>query len=248
MNVLVVDDSRLARQELRRLLQRHPDVTVVGEAANADEAQLRIGELQPDLLLLDIHMPGRTGFELLAGLEGAAPQVVFTTAFDQYAVQAFEVNALDYLLKPVDEQRLAAALAKARAAHQPEAADAPEPAETATAPRELLRESDQVFVKDGERCWFVRLQDVKLLEVADNYTRLHFHDVHPLIPRTLQQLEARLDPAVFFRANRQQIINLKWIEHIEPWFSSTLKIRLRGGGEVEVSRQQSMRFREALSF
>ncbi|MCC3160768.1 LytTR family DNA-binding domain-containing protein [Hymenobacter sp. 15J16-1T3B] len=246
MNVLVVDDSRLARQELRRLLQRHPDVTVVGEAANADEAQQRIGELRPDLLLLDIHMPGRSGFELLAGLEGATPQVVFTTAFDQYAVQAFEVNALDYLLKPVDEQRLAAALAKARAAAHPEPADAPD---AAPAPaRELLRETDQVFVKDGERCWFVRLQEVKLLEVADNYTRLHFHDVHPLIPRTLQQLEARLDPAVFFRANRQQIINLKWIEHIEPWFSSTLKIRLRGGGEVEVSRQQSMRFREALSF
>lgn len=242
MNVLVVDDSRLARQELRRLLQRHPDVTVVGEAANADEAQLRIGELRPDLLLLDIHMPGRTGFELLAGLEGAAPQVVFTTAFDQYAVQAFEVNALDYLLKPVDEHRLAAALAKARATRPP---DAEAPAEPI---RELLRETDQVFVKEGERCWFVRLQDVRLLEVADNYTRLHFHDVHPLIPRTLQQLEARLDPAVFFRANRQQIINLKWVEHIEPWFSSTLKIRLRGGGEVEVSRQQSMRFREALSF
>ncbi|OON67215.1 LytR/AlgR family response regulator transcription factor [Hymenobacter sp. CRA2] len=244
MNVLLVDDSRLARQELRRLLQRHPDVAVVGEAANADEAVASIQALNPDLLLLDIHMPGRTGFELLAGLHGAAPQVIFTTAFDQYAVQAFEVNALDYLLKPVDEQRLAAALAKARAAL---VADA-EGAEPAVPHRDLLRETDQVFVKDGERCWFVRLQDVKLLEVADNYTRLHFHDVHPLIPRTLQQLEARLDPAVFFRVNRQQIVNLKWIEHIEPWFSSTLKIMLRGGGEVEVSRQQSMRFREALSF
>ena len=243
MNVLVADDSRLARQELRRLLQRHPDVTIVGEAANADEAAARIAELQPELLLLDIHMPGRSGFELLADLPAAAPQVIFTTAFDQYAVQAFEVNALDYLLKPVDEQRLTAALAKARTAltAEPDATSEPPPS------RELLRETDQVFVKDGERCWFVRLQDVKLLEVADNYTRLHFHDVHPLIPRTLQQLEARLDPAVFFRVNRQQIINLKWIEHIEPWFSSTLKLTLRGGGEVEVSRQQSMRFREALS-
>ncbi|GAB2954331.1 LytTR family DNA-binding domain-containing protein [Hymenobacter coalescens] len=245
MKTLIVDDSRLARQELRRLLQRHPDVVVVGDAAHAAEAEARIAELTPDLLLLDIHMPGRSGFELLAGLPSAAPQVIFTTAFDQYAVQAFEVNALDYLLKPVDEQRLAAALAKARAALVAEADAAPEPAPPS---RELLRETDQVFVKDGERCWFVRLQDVKLLEVADNYTRLHFHDVHPLIPRTLQQLEARLDPAVFFRVNRQQIINLKWVEHIEPWFSSTLKISLRGGGEVEVSRQQSMRFREALSF
>jgi two-component system LytT family response regulator len=243
MNVLLVDDSRLARQELRRLLLRHPDVTVIGEAAHAAEAATRIAELRPDLLLLDIHMPGRSGFELLTDLADAAPQVIFTTAFDQYAVQAFEVNALDYLLKPVDEQRLAAALAKARTALVAEPEHSPEVAPA----RELLRETDQVFVKEGERCWFVRLQDVKLLEVADNYTRLHFHDVHPLIPRTLQQLEARLDPAVFFRVNRQQIINLKWVEHIEPWFSSTLKISLRGGGEVEVSRQQSMRFREALS-
>ncbi|KAA9339151.1 response regulator transcription factor [Hymenobacter busanensis] len=244
MNILLVDDSRLARQELRRLLQRHPDATVVGEAAHADEAQQRIGELQPDVLLLDIHMPGRSGFELLAGLDGAVPQVIFTTAFDQYAVQAFEVNALDYLLKPVDEQRLAAALAKARMALVAEAE--PETAEPPAA-RELLRETDQVFVKDGERCWFVRLADVKLLEVADNYTRVHFHDVRPLITRSLQHLEARLDPKVFFRANRQQIINLKWIESVEPWFSNTLKIRLRGGQEVEVSRQQSIRFREALS-
>ncbi|KUG09810.1 LytR/AlgR family response regulator transcription factor [Solirubrum puertoriconensis] len=244
MNILLVDDSRLARQELRRLLQRHPDAVVVGEAANADEATTRIAELQPDVLLLDIHMPGRSGFELLAGLDGPAPHVIFTTAFDQYAVQAFEVNALDYLLKPVDEQRLGAALAKARTALSTDSADEPE----AVAPsRELLRENDQVFVKDGERCWFVRLADVRLLEVADNYTRLHFHDVHPLISRTLQQLESRLDPNVFFRANRQQIINLKHIEHIEPWFSSTLKIQLRGGPEVEVSRQQSMRFREAMS-
>ncbi|UYZ60865.1 LytR/AlgR family response regulator transcription factor [Hymenobacter latericus] len=244
MNILLVDDSRLARQELRRLLQRHPDVAVVGEAANADEATARLAELRPDVLLLDIHMPGRSGFELLADLEGAAPHVIFTTAFDQYAVQAFEVNALDYLLKPVDEQRLGAALAKARTALSTDPADEP----VAAAPaRELLRETDQVFVKDGERCWFVRLADVRLFEVADNYTRLHFHDEHPLISRTLQQLESRLDPNVFFRANRQQIINLKHIERIEPWFSSTLKIQLRGGSEVEVSRQQSMRFREALS-
>ncbi|AYA36937.1 DNA-binding response regulator [Hymenobacter oligotrophus] len=247
MNILLVDDSRLARQELRRLLQRHPDAAVVGEAANADEAAARIAELQPDVLLLDIHMPGRTGFELLADLDGAAPHVIFTTAFDQYAVQAFEVNALDYLLKPVDEQRLGAALAKARAALSAEPAAADEPTAAAAPARELLRETDQVFVKDGERCWFVRLADVRLLEVAENYTRLHFHDEHPLISRTLHQLESRLDPAVFFRVNRQQIINLKHIERIEPWFSSTLKIQLRGGPEVEVSRQQSIRFREALS-
>ncbi|WP_400191654.1 LytR/AlgR family response regulator transcription factor [Hymenobacter sp. B81] len=242
MKILIVDDSRLARQELRHLLQRHPDVQVVGEARHADEAQAQLVQLQPEVLLLDIHMPGRSGFELLASLD-QAPHVIFTTAFDQYAIQAFEVNALDYLLKPVDEQRLATALAKARAALVAEAEAPAEP----PAGRSLLRETDQVFVKDGERCWFVRLADVKLLEVADNYTRVHFHDVRPLITRSLQHLEARLDPQVFFRANRQQIINLKWVEQVEPWFSNSLKITLRGGTEVEVSRQQSIRFREALS-
>ncbi|MBC6698161.1 LytR/AlgR family response regulator transcription factor [Hymenobacter puniceus] len=248
MNVLLVDDSRLARTELRHLLQAFPDVTVVGEARHAAEARTRLQELRPDLLLLDIHMPGETGFELLASLE-AAPHVVFTTAYDEYALRAFEVNALDYLLKPVQESRLAAALEKARAKLMP-AAEAPTPA-SAALPNEpaptLLTEHDQVFVKDGERCWFVRLSDIRLFEINGSYTQIYFEQHRPLIPRTLQHLEQRLDSRVFFRANRQQIINLKWIEGIEPWFSSTLKIRLRGGPEVEVSRQQSARFRELLS-
>ncbi|SHK86346.1 LytR/AlgR family response regulator transcription factor [Hymenobacter psychrotolerans] len=250
MNVLLVDDSRLARTELRHLLQAFPDVTVVGEARHAAEARTRLQELRPDLLLLDIHMPGETGFELLASLE-AAPHVIFTTAYDEYALRAFEVNALDYLLKPVQETRLAAALEKARAKLL-----APALAETAAVPVSpvpdepaptLLTEHDQVFVKDGERCWFVRLSDIRLFEINGSYTRIYFEQHRPLIPRTLQHLEQRLDPKVFFRANRQQIINLKWIESIEPWFSNTLKIRLRGGPEVEVSRQQSVRFRELMS-
>ncbi|WBA42284.1 LytR/AlgR family response regulator transcription factor [Hymenobacter canadensis] len=249
MNVLLVDDSRLARTELRHLLQAFPDVTVIGEARHAAEARTRLQELRPDLLLLDIHMPGETGFELLASLE-VAPHVVFTTAYDEYALRAFEVNALDYLLKPVQESRLAAALEKARAkllapAEAAPALPAPPPASEPAAT--LLTEHDQVFVKDGERCWFVRLADIRLFEINGSYTQIYFEQHRPLIPRTLQHLEQRFDPRVFFRANRQQIINLKWIEGIEPWFSSTLKIRLRGGPEVEVSRQQSVRFRELLS-
>ncbi len=248
MNVLLVDDSRLARTELRHLLRAFPDVTVVGEARHAAEARTRLQELRPDLLLLDIHMPGETGFELLASLE-AAPHVIFTTAYDEYALRAFEVNALDYLLKPVQENRLAAALDKARAKLLAPAAVETSPApllpdEPAPTP---LTEHDQVFVKDGDRCWFVRLADIRLFEINGSYTQIYFEQHRPLIPRTLQHLEQRLDPRVFFRANRQQIINLKWIERIEPWFSSTLKIQLRGGPEVEVSRQQSVRFRELLS-
>lgn len=240
MNVLLVDDSRLARTELRHLLQAFPDVAVVGEARHADEARAQLRALRPDLLLLDVQMPGQSGFELLASLE-VTPHVVFTTAYDEYALQAFAVNALDYLLKPVQETRLAAALAKARARLAP---PAPAGAEGPAAP---LSAQDQVFVKDGEQCWFVKLADIKLFEISGGSTRIHFDGHRPLIPRTLQQLEARLDPKVFFRANRQQIINLKWIAGIEPWFSNTLRLALRDGPEVEVSRQQSARFRELMS-
>jgi two-component system LytT family response regulator len=248
MNILLVDDSRLARTELRHLLQAFPDVTVVGEARHAAEARTRIQELQPDVLLLDIHMPGETGFELLASLE-TAPHVIFTTAYDEYALRAFEVNALDYLLKPIETHRLAAALDKARVTLRPAISVEPPlllptPEEPAATP---LTEHDQVFVKDGEKCWFVRLSDIRLFEINGSYTQIHFQEHRPLIPRTLQHLEQRLDPRVFFRANRQQIINLQWVEGIEPWFSNSLKIRLRGGPEVEVSRQQSVRFRELLS-
>ncbi|SNC66742.1 two component transcriptional regulator, LytTR family [Hymenobacter gelipurpurascens] len=246
MKVLLVDDSRLARTELRHLLQAYPDVEIVGEARHAAEAREALQQLQPDLLLLDIHMPGETGFELLASLD-QAPHVVFTTAYDEYALRAFEVNALDYLLKPVQESRLTVALEKARrklVASPPETtrpAAAEEPAATP------LTAQDQVFVKDGERCWFVRLADIKLFEINGSYTQIYFEQHRPLIPRTLQHLETRLDPKVFFRANRQQIINLKWIAGIEPWFSNTLKIQLRDGPEVEISRQQSVRFRELMS-
>jgi two-component system LytT family response regulator len=244
MNALLIDDSRLARTELRHLLGAFPDVTVVGEARHADEARQQLAALRPDVLFLDIHMPGQTGFDLLASLDGPAPHVIFTTAYDQYALKAFEVNALDYLLKPVSEARLAAALAKIRSLASPPAptlAPAPEP------PLQPLTSQDQVFVKEGERCWFVKLADIRLFEISGGATRVYFEQHQPLIPRSLQQLEARLDPKVFFRANRQQIINLHWITGIEPWFSNTLKISLRHGPDVEVSRAQSGLFRELMS-
>lgn len=246
MRVLLVDDSRLARAELRRLLEAFPDVVVAGEARNADEARTLLTTQPVDLLLLDIHMPGETGFELLASLE-AAPPVVFTTAYDAHALRAFEVNALDYLLKPVQEARLAAALDKVRA-QLPADLQAPVLASAIATPAAPLTGQDQVFVKDGERCWFVRLADVRLFEINGSYTQLYFDQHRPLIPRTLAQLEARLDPRVFFRANRQQIINLNFVAGVEPWFSHSLRLTLRGGAEVvEVSRQQSVRFRELLS-
>lgn len=237
MTALLVDDSRPARAELRLLLQAFPDVHVVGEAKNIAEAEAQLRQLAPEVLFLDIEMPGGSGFDLLELLD-TVPRVIFTTAYHEYAVRAFEHNALDYLLKPIEESRLATALGKVRQ-QLAQGAEIPTPS--------LLSAQEQVFVKDGERCWFVRLADIRLFEIQGGYTQIHFDQYRPLLPRTLQQLESRLDPKVFFRVNRQQIINLKWIESITPWFSNTLKIKIKDGPEVELSRKQSILFRELLS-
>lgn len=238
MKVLIIDDSRLARKELRHLLANFPEVEIVGEAAEAIEAMEKIEQEQPDLLLLDIQMPGMDGFELLESLE-QVPQVVFTTAYNQYAMKAFEYNAMDYLQKPINEQRLGLSLEKVKerllqAGKQEN--------------KLTLGDGHQVFVKDGEQCWFVQLKDIRLFEVNGSYTRVYFEKYQPMIPKTLQYLEQRLDNQVFFRANRQNIVNLRWVERIEPWFSGTIKLYLKDGKEVEVSRRQSIRFKELMSF
>ena len=238
MKALIIDDSRLARNELKRLLEEYDNVKMVGEAANAEEAQLKIDELKPDLLFLDIQMPGKDGFELLEELE-FAPYTIFTTAYSDYAIKAFQVNALDYLMKPIDKSLLSAAISKAAEKYKElKEADS----------GDKMTQKDQVFVKDGEKCWFVTLEDVRLFEVDGNYTKIHFNDQKPMIPRTLNYLESRLDPKSFFRANRQQIVNMKWIDKIEPWFSGSIRIYLKGGEEVDVSRRQSQRFKDLMSF
>ncbi|MCC6839411.1 MAG: response regulator transcription factor [Flavobacteriales bacterium] len=235
MKALIIDDERLARKELMRLLEVHAQIQVVGEATNADEAEKLTLELRPDLLFLDINMPGRDGFELLEALD-PAPHVIFITAYDEHAVKAFEVNAMDYLLKPIDPERLASALAKVAALPK---ADGTE--------RNLLSASDRIFIKDGEKCWFVALKDVRLLESEGNYVRVRFNDSKPLVLRSLNSLEKKLDPHVFFRANRKQMINLAWVSKIEPWFSGGLNCTLSTGEVVEVSRRQALRFREIMS-
>ena len=235
MKALIIDDTRLARQELQFLLRDAEDVDVVAEAENADEAAALIKTHAPDLLFLDIQMPGRDGFSLLEQLD-EAPHVIFTTAYSEFAMKAFEFNALDYLKKPITADRLKAALDKVRERL------------VETDNRKLLTLDSQVFVKDGEKCWFVLLKDVRLFEIWDNYTRIYFQDVKPMIPRTLNYMETRLDPETFFRANRQQIVNLKWVERIEPWFSGSLRIFLQDGTEVEVSRRQTARFKQLMSF
>ena len=243
MRTLIVDDERLARNELKRLLEPYTKIEIVGEAANAEEALVLIEELQPELLFLDIQMPGKNGFELLSSIEGKTPEVIFTTAYDEYAIKAFEYNALDYLLKPIDNERLKDTIQRIEENQAlPEApAGAPERAE------KVLGGNDQVFVKDGEKCWFVKLGKIRLFESMGNYVRLHFDDQKPLVLKSLNNLEERLDPNTYFRANRKHIINLSWIEKIEPWFSGGLLVTLQGGDKIEISRRQAIRFKELMS-
>lgn len=244
MKALIVDDERLARNELKRLLENFPKINIVGEAANADEAVILIDQLHPDLLFLDIQMPGRTGFDLLSDLEGYVPEVIFTTAYDEYAIKAFEFNALDYLLKPIELHRLSEAVQKV----EEEFDRQKQLTETLKDNTTILSENDQVFVKDGEKCWFVRLGNVRLFESMGNYVRLYFDDQKPLVLKSLNALEDRLDSKIFFRANRKHIINLKYIQKIEPWFSGGLQVTLKESGDkIEISRRQAIRFKELLS-
>jgi len=242
MKALLIDDERLARNELRRLLAAFPDIAIVGEAANAKQAREQLAALKPDLIFLDVQMPGETGMELLESLEPPVPHVIFTTAYDEFAVKAFELNALDYLLKPVDPARLAAAIVRL---HEKEAGAAPGAAKPVA--RERLAAEDKVFVREGDRCWFVEVKQIRLLESEGNYTRVHFGDAQPQLFRSLNAMEERLDPKYFFRANRREIINLAWIDKIEPWFSGGLLVHLKGGAKVELSRRQAQEFREKMS-
>ena len=239
---IIIDDERLARNELKKLLTEYPEVEVIGEAANVDEAIKLIEELMPDLIFLDIQMPAKTGFDLLAELD-TVPSVIFTTAHDEYALKAFEVNALDYLLKPIDPKRLSDAIQKVVLLEEREEAANENRAES----RSFLSDNDQVFVKDGEKCWFVKLSEIRLFESVGNYARVFFGTNKPLILKSLNSLEELLDPKTFFRANRKHIVNLRMIEKVEPFFNGGLLLEIKGGEKIEVSRRQAVRFKEMMS-
>jgi two-component system LytT family response regulator len=230
MRVLLIDDERLARAELRRLLAAHPEVEIVGEAVNAADGVQQIAALKPDLIFLDVQMPGGSGFDMLAALEDA-PEVIFTTAFDQYALQAFEVNALDYLQKPIQATRMTAALQRCALRHQRALAY--------VAPTSAKK----LFIKDGERCWFVSLQDIRLFESDGNYTRIYFDRQQPLMLRSLNQLEERLDPQHFFRTSRRHIVNLDYVEQVTPNEAGGFDLVLRDGPTIEVSRRRAAQFK-----
>ncbi|RPA69728.1 response regulator [Cyclobacteriaceae bacterium YHN15] len=244
MRALVIDDERLARKELINLLSQFDHVEVVGEANNVDDAKEKIESLSPDVVFLDIQMPEKTGFDLLEELDNV-PHVIFTTAYDEYALKAFQVNALDYLLKPVEPKRLGEAIERLQKKLS-EASERHEDASLAHQNKKLTLD-DQVFVKDGDRCWFVKLSNVRLFESDGNYIKVYFDNNKPMIHKSLNALDERLDEKSFFRASRKHIINLSWVEAIEPWFNGGLVVTLKGGDRIEVSRRQAARFKDMMS-
>lgn len=239
---IVIDDERLAREELKSLLKDYLEIEIIDEAKNGEEGIQKIKALKPDLIFLDINMPGVNGFEMLKQLE-EIPRVIFVTAYDEYAIKAFEVKALDYILKPVDPDRLNEAIQKLSSGEDDFVS-----AQSAILRRDrVLTVQDRVFIKDGEKCWFIELSKVRMLESDGNYVKVYFDNFRPLILRSLNSFEERLDPEFFFRANRKYIINLQWVSSIENWFNGGLQVELREGEKVEISRRQAIRFKELMS-
>ena len=235
MRAIIVDDERLARNELKSLLSEFPKIEIIEECDSAESAIVAVDELKPDVVFLDIHMPGKDGFGVLEELD-YMPHVIFITAYDEYAIKAFDVNALDYLLKPIQTDRLKEAIEKVKKEIIESVSES-----------DKLGINNQVFVKDGDKCWFVNLSDVPMFESEGNYVRVYFNGNKPLILKSLNNLANKLDENVFFRANRKFIINLNWIDKIENWFNGGLMVKLKNGEQVEISRRQASKLREIKS-
>ena len=224
LKALIIDDERNAREEIKLLLKSYPDIEIIGEAKNADEAKEQIVLKHPDLLFLDIQMPEKTGFDLLESLDNV-PQVIFTTAYDQYAVKAFEVSAIDYLMKPIREERFAKAMEQLKVKSNKE-------------------KDDRIFVKDRQQYHFISWGKVHLIESMDNYARLYFEDKNVFLKSSLNLLEEKLDESLFFRLNRAQIININYIEKIIPLPGGKLKVLLKTGDALEASDRQSVKLKK----
>ncbi len=236
ISAVIVEDSRLARLELKELIKNHPEIDLIGEAENVDDALLLIEDKRPQLVFLDVNMPEKDCFDLLETLD-EIPIVIFTTAYDEYAIKSFEYNAFDYLLKPISPERFAKSITKLLPV-----------LELKDSSEKILTEDSQIFIKEDEQCWMVFIKDIILFEIVGNYTRVYFEDKKPLIYKSLNQLELKLPKALFYRVNRQQIINLKHIKKVNSWFNNKLKMTLSNDLDIEVSRRQSQRFKQDLEF
>ena len=239
IKAVIVEDSRLARNELKELIKKYPEIELVGEAENVDSGFDLIQSTHPDLLFLDINMPEKDGFELLEMLD-EVPMTIFTTAFDEYAIKSFEYNALDYLLKPINEKRFALAIEKVKVNLEGKEGES-------NSIIERLTGNSQIFIKDGEKCWLIKIGTISHLEIVGNYTRVVFDDQRPMLYKSLNQVEEKLPEKYFFRANRQQIINTNFIQNLVPWFNGKLKLTMQNGDEIEVSRRQSYLFKDKMS-
>lgn len=233
IKVIIVDDERLSREELKQVLKSYEDFVLIGEAENADEAKDLIETKMPDLIFLDIQMPEKSGFDLLESLDHV-PSVLFITAYDQYAVQAFEVNALDYLMKPIREERFSKAIEKIR-----NTLGSKSPVNDST------KQDQRIFIKDGEKRFFILLDEIYLIESLENYTRLFFQDKKALQRRSLRQWEEILDENIFFRINRTEIVNIKYIQDLHKTIDGGLEIKLKTGELLKVSKRQSVKFKNS---
>jgi two-component system LytT family response regulator len=233
LKAIIIDDERLARVELQNLLKDIPGIEIVGEASYVEEALEIIDKQKPDLLFLDINMPEKSGFDLIEEMV-EVPYFIFTTAYEEYALKAFEVGAIDYLLKPIQMNRLREAIDKIKKIIEQDKAGN----------NQYFSIEDRVFIRDNEKCYFVKTADIKRIVSEGNYARIYFKDQHALVHRSLNALSTKLDPQYFFRANRQELINIQYIEKVEPYFSNTLVFTLTGNIKVEVSRRQSVLFKE----
>jgi two-component system LytT family response regulator len=250
IRALIVDDEPLARERMRSLLDVEPDVDVVGEASNGLEAVDAILDRSPDLVFLDVHMPKLDGFEVIQAVgPDRMPAVVFVTAYDQHALRAFEVQALDYLLKPFDRDRFQGTLKRVR--RQMEQVDSGDLNQKLLA---LVRDLDghrsprhgRLIVKSSGRLFFLRTEDIDWVEAAGNYVRLHVGQEGHLLRETMASIEARLDAELFFRIHRSHIVNIERIKELQPWFNGEYIVILRNGMKLTLSRGYRERLQERL--
>lgn len=247
MKVAVVEDSEFAREGLVSMLASYPDLELVCAADHTDTALAVLNDSTVDVLFLDIHMPGSSGFELLAGLS-YSPLVIFTTAYSEYAIRSFDFNTVDYLLKPISRQRLDQAIAKLRRqyAAATNAGDA-SPDDEITRSQELpLEPGSRLFIKDNDKCYLIALASIRYFESCKNEARAFFDDNKAFIKRSMTELERRLPQAMFFRANRQYIVNLQAVKSVEESASIGVTLTMIDGRKIEISRRRAAQLTEML--
>lgn len=230
IRVVIVEDSELARFELKTLLKSYPQIVLVGEADSVPAAIELFRYIQSDLAFVDIDLPGGSIFDVLDEVE-SVPALVFTTAFEQHALSSFQFNTIDYLLKPIHQDTLARAVSKIES--------------------KLLQPTPPIYaqrimIKDGEKCWMVNASDIRLVEAIGNYCRVYFHDVAPMIYRSLNKMEAKLPVDKFVRVNRSQLVNLDYVQRT-ALLKAGLQLTLNDGTQIEVSRRQTARMKQLLS-